>query len=173
MRTSLTLRARLLSLAAAAALLAPALGAQVAVPSGVVASPGEVVRVRTDGWLYTGTLGRVTLDSATVLIHADSVRIPRTSVVRLQVQRGTRRSAGRVILGAAVGLVAGGVVGGFTGVGLECGMSCDDDGEWAGIGGAILGTGIGSIAGAITGGVIGGKKRVPRWVPAVLPAAAP
>ena len=159
---------------AIAALASPgALAAQTAVPSGVVASPGDTVRVRTAHWLYTGTLRRTSPDSAVIAFRLDSVTIPRSSIVRVDAQRGMRRSLPRILVGTAIGTVAGSVIGGLAGVGLECGTSCADDGEMAGFAGVMGGGVLGGITGAITGAVIGGKKRVPRWIPAVLPLQAP
>lgn len=89
-------RLRLVRGAAAIAAVAIALAcpspsaAQVALPSGVVAQAGELVRVRTAGWEYTGTLAHVVND---------------TAVVRF----------GGGITGSTIGLLAGGVGGGLWG----------------------------------------------------------
>lgn len=155
-------------------LAAPApLRAQVAAASAVVAQPGELVRLRTGTWEYTGTLARVTADTAVIRFAADSAIVQLAGIQRLQVQRGTRRSVGRILVGTALGFAVGAVVGGYTGVLLECGTSCNDDGGWAGLAGMALGSGTGALVGGITCGVLGGRKRYPRFVPAVLPAPIP
>lgn len=159
---------------AIAALASPgALAAQTAAPSGVVAGPGETVRIRTATWLYTGILRRTSPDSAVIAFRVDSVTIARSSIVRVEAQRGMRRSLPRILVGTAIGTAAGAVIGGLAGVGLECGTSCADDGEMAGFAGVMGGGVLGGVAGGITGGVIGGRKRFPRWLPAVLPLQAP
>lgn len=154
---------------AVAAFGAPAsLAAQRATPSAVVAQPGATVRVWTEGWQYTGTLTRVAADTAVIRFATDSAMVPLQAVQRVDVQQGTRRSIGRILVGTGLGAAVGMIVGGYAGVALECGTSCDNDGEWAGLGGAVFGGLTGIVAGGITGGVIGGKKRYPRWVAAEL-----
>lgn len=164
-------RSRILRGAAAMAALAVALGvpsaatAQAASPSAVVARPGEVVRLRTAQWEYTGILSRVAGDTAVVHLAADSVRIPRDQVVRTQVQRGTRRSSGRVALFAVGGAATGFFSGAFFGAAL--GEMVSDD-EFAGLSGALVGVAAGTVVGAVTGGIWGAQKRYPRWLDAVL-----
>lgn len=154
---------------AVAAFGAPApLAAQRATPSAVVAQPGATVRVWTPGWQYTGTLARVAADTAVIRFASDSAMVPLQAVQRVDVQQGTRRSIGRILVGTGLGAAVGMIVGAYAGVGLECGTSCENDGEWAGLGGAVVGGLTGIVAGGITGGVIGGKKRYPRWVAAEL-----
>lgn len=156
--------------AVAIALACPSPGsAQTAVASAVVARAGEVVRVRTAGWEYTGTLAHVVNDTAAVRFGGDSIRLARPDVLRLDVQRGTRRSPARIALMAIGGGAAGSILGGSLGLFFECGHSCSDDGAYAGIGGAVTGSTLGFLAGAIGGGIWGAKKRYPRWMRAVLP----
>lgn len=152
--------------AVAIAFAVPATGAaQTAAPSGVVARTGELVRVRTSQWEYTGTLARVASDTAVLLFTADSVRIPRHEVLRTEVQRGTRRSSGRVLAFAVGGAAAGFLGGAILGAATAEQVSND---EYAGIGGAIFGMTLGTLAGSVAGGIWGAKKRYPNWVVAVL-----
>ena len=58
--------------------------AQGAAPSGVVARPGELVRLHTAQWEYTGTLDRVVNDTAVVRFASDSARIPRSVLIRTE-----------------------------------------------------------------------------------------
>lgn len=168
-------RSRVIRGAAAMAALAIALGvpsaalAQAASPSAVVARPGEVVRLRTAQWQYTGRLLRTTPDSAFVLLEPDTARVAAPAIVRLEVQRGTRRSAGRITLLAVAGAAAGTILGGYAGVLAECGTDCSDDGEWSGFAGGFSGAALGLIVGGVGGGMWGAQKRYPRWVAAVLP----
>ena len=71
--------------------------------------------------------------------HAQSARV-----------RATRRGAGRIILGAAVGAVGGLFAGGFAGAAIE-GDSCHCDD--AGLTGALIGAPIGAALGGIAGGM--------------------
>jgi hypothetical protein len=144
--------------------------AQGAAPSGVIARPGELVRVRTAEWEYTGTLDRVANDTAVVRFATDSARIPRAFVVRTEVQRGTRRSGTRITLGAIGGAAAGMVAGAFLGAMLECGgTSCDGGQGYEGLAGGFAGAALGLVTGALSGGIWGSQKRYPRWIPAQLP----
>jgi hypothetical protein len=167
-------RSRVIRGAAAMAAMAIAAGvpsaaiAQAANPSAVVARPGEVVRLRTAQWEYTGRLIGATADSAFVLLAPDTARVAKPDVLRIQVQRGTRRSAGRIALVAVAGAAAGTILGGYAGVLAECGTDCSDDGEWSGIAGGVSGAALGMVVGGIAGGMWGAKKRYPRWVDAVL-----
>lgn len=159
---------------AALMLLTPAVAqAQRAGPAAVVAQPGATVRAWTPGWHYTGTLGFRGADTVVIRFSGDSATLPVSAIQRIDVQQGTRRSIGRILVGTGVGLAIGTVVGAFAGVGLECGMSCDNDGEWAGIAGGVLGGATGGLVGGIAGGMVGGRKRIPRWVPAELPSRVP
>ena len=83
------------------------------------------------------------------------------SLSHIDVQRGTRRSAGRVLVGTLLGGAAGVVVGAYAGYGIECAFDCE--GEYAGLAGGALGALTGGIVGMVTGGIIGGRFRVPRW----------
>jgi hypothetical protein len=83
------------------------------------------------------------------------------SLSHVDVQRGTRRSATRVVVGTLLGGAAGVVAGAYAGYGIECAFDCE--GEWAGFAGAALGALTGGIAGMVTGGILGGRWRVPRW----------
>ena len=145
------------------------LRAQTAAPSGVVARAGEVVRVRTAEWEYTGTLERVTRDTALVRFSGDSALIPRSLVLGAHVQHGTRRSTTRIVLGTLAGASLGMVAGAYTGVLLECGSTCSDQGDFAGLSGGLSGAALGILAGGIGGGMWGASKRYPRWIPAILP----
>lgn len=149
------------------------LGAQAATPSAIVARAGETVRVRTGDWIYTGTLTRVTPDTAVVTYSPDSAVVPRAGILRVDVQRGTKRSATRIVLATAAGILGGAIIGGFVGVWAECGSSCSDNGEWGGVGGALSGIALGSLVGGLTGGTIAAQHRVPRWLRADLPQYAP
>ena len=143
--------------------------AQGATPSGVVARPGELVRLRTTEWEYTGTLDRVTGDTAVVRFASDSARIPRAFVIRTEVQRGTRRSTARITLAALGGAAIGTVAGGYLGYLLECGGSCDGGTGYEGLAGGFAGSALGFVTGALSGGIWGSQKRYPRWIPAQLP----
>lgn len=158
-------RLRQTSFVLAATLLPAAAPAQTATPAAVVARRGEVVRIRTAQWEYTGTLGRSERDTAVLHLASDSVRIARRDIVRTRVQRGTRRSTGRVLAfaagGGAAGFLAGGVLGAAAGAGVS------DDGL-ATIGGTLVGVSLGTLAGGIAGAVWGSQKRYPNWVEAVL-----
>lgn len=145
------------------------IGAQVATASGVVARPGELVRVRTAEWAYTGTLERMAGDTAVLRFGTDSALVPRSLVLGAHVQLGTRRSTTRIVLASLAGATIGMVVGAYTGVLLECGTSCGDDGDLDGIAGGLAGSAMGILVGGIGGGVWGAARRYPRWVPAVLP----
>ena len=105
-------------------------------------------------------------DTAVVRFAADSARIPRDQVVRTHVQRGTRRSGGRIALFAAGGAATGFLSGAFLGASL--GERVSDD-EYASLGGALSGMAVGTVVGAFAGGIWGAQKRYPRWVGAVLP----
>jgi len=83
------------------------------------------------------------------------------SLSHIDVQRGTRRSAARVVIGTLLGGAVGIVGGAYAGYGIESAFDCE--GEWAGFAGAALGALTGGIAGMVTGGVIGGRMRVSRW----------
>jgi hypothetical protein len=155
-------------------LAAPApLRAQVAAPSAVVVQQGETVRLRAGMWEYTGILARIAGDTAVIRFVADSAVVPLAGVQRVQVQRGTRRSVGHIVIGTTLGIAVGALVGGYTGVLVECGTSCGDDGGWAGLAGMAIGSTTGALVGGITGGVLGGRKRYPRFIPAVLPERTP
>lgn len=145
-----------------------AAAAQVADPSAVVARVGDVVRLRTAQWEYTGRLVTATTDSAFVLVPPDTARVAVPAIVRLQVQRGTRRSGGRIALLAVAGAAAGTIIGAYTGVLAECGTDCSDDGEFSGLAGGFSGAALGLVVGGVAGGVWGAQKRYPRWVEAVL-----
>jgi hypothetical protein len=86
-------------------------------------------------------------------VHALSkVQLDRL-VSRAQQQRLSttpRRSAGRIVLGAAVGAAGGFFAGGYLGAWIDgdCG-GCDDPG--------LKGALIGAPIGAVTGGILGGK----------------
>lgn len=147
------------------------LTAQVATPSGVVARPGELVRLRTAQWEYTGTLLRVVNDTAHVRFTTDSALVPRADVRRTSVQRGTRRSVPRIVALSIGGALVAGAAGGALGVALECAADCS--GYFGGLGGFLVGSTIGLVAGGVGGGVYGARKRYPRWVEASLPPAAP
>lgn len=142
--------------------------AQAASPSAVVARPGDVVRLRTAQWEYTGRLLRTTGDSAYVLLKSDTARVANHAIVRAQLQQGTRRSAGRIALLAVAGAAVGTFVGGYAGVLAECGSDCSDDGEFSGLAGGVSGAALGIIVGGIAGGVWGAQKRYARWVDAAL-----
>jgi len=124
---------------------------------------GDTVRV----WARSPAeqVGAVTrLDADTLGIRRNDGRPLAWSVDSLShidVQRGTRRSATRVIAGTLLGGAVGFVGGAYAGYGIECAYDCE--GEWAGFAGAALGALTGGIAGMITGGIIGGRFRVPRW----------
>ncbi len=155
--------------AVAIALAVPSAAAsQVANPSAVVAQPGDLVRLRTAQFEYTGRLVRVANDSALVQFGADSARIARSSVLRTDVQHGTRRSAPRIALLAVAGAAVGTIVGGYAGVLAECGTSCEGGSAIDGVVGGVSGATLGFVIGGVAGGVWGAQKRYPRWVEAVL-----
>jgi hypothetical protein len=169
-----------LSFAALAGLtpLASGAGQRVAV-SVTSLQRGDTVRL----WAPAARLARAVgviaeLGEDTVVLRAQPRRsrsfseapIPLRAVTRLEVQRGTYRSAGRTVIGIVGGLVGGLVLGSFAGVTLECGTSCSDEqNEFAGLAGFVVGGALGALAGGITGGVWGARRR-PRWQPVVLGA---
>jgi len=83
------------------------------------------------------------------------------SLTHIDVQRGTRRSGGRVLVGTLLGGAVGVIAGAYAGYGIECAFDCE--GEYGGLAGGALGALTGGIVGMVTGGIIGGRMRVPRW----------
>lgn len=161
-------RLRFIRSAAATAIVAIALGvpsasaAQAARPAAVVARPGDVIRLRTAQWEYTGRFISVRGDTAIILAASDTARVATPSVRRAQVQRGTRRSAGRIALFSAAGAAAGTLV---ASIGILC---CDDVSSSRPVSGGVSAVTVGAFAGAGGGAVWGAEKRYPRWFDAVL-----
>jgi hypothetical protein len=167
-----------IALAAATPAAGPAQVTRGAWPSVDSLRPGDTVRVWSSVPRIVGAVALVSRLERDTLTLQDvpgrrilprGVAVPVPALIRLDVQRGYRRSALLGLTGVVLGLAGGAVVGGFAGVALECGTSCADEGEWGGFAGAVLGGGLGALAGAITGGVIGARRR-PRWEPVGLPA---
>jgi hypothetical protein len=148
--------------------VAPAAAGQVTPLSGLRA--GDTIRV----WAIDPRLnGRAGIFESPLRDTLRFSSIPQPPVIttavgfpairRIDVKRGTHRSAGRIVIGSVLGAAAGALVGGYLGVGLECGRTCGDEGDFEGVAGLVLGAGAGIIVGGITGGVIAGRHRTARW----------
>ena len=136
--------------------------AQVAQPL-VRLTVGERVRVWTDTPVeQIGTL--VAIAGDTLRVRGERpFTILRPAIARLDVQRGTRRSTGAIVVGILLGSAVGTLVGSYTGVLIECGGSCDGGDGYEGLAGGLAGATLGFIAGGVAGGIIGGQRRIPRW----------
>lgn len=164
----MTLAARFSSLTrlaiVASILSAPlAASAQVAHPL-VTLRAGERVRVWTNSPVeQIGTLTAIVGDTLRVQGGDRSFIILRPAIARLDVQRGTRRSVGAIVVGILLGSAVGTLVGSYAGVLIECSGSCDSGGEYEGLAGGLAGAALGFIAGGAAGGIIGGQRRIPSW----------
>jgi hypothetical protein len=165
--------------AAALAVLTPftSAAAQRTETSLVSLQPADTVRFWAPAMRHAGTVAQMAELRRDTLVLRElpgrsrlpgGASIPLPALVRLEVQRGYYRSAGRSVVGILLGVAAGTLVGAVAGVGLECGTSCADEGsDLAGFAGLVVGGFVGGLAGGITGGVLGARRR-PSWRPVAL-----
>jgi len=127
---------------------------------------GDTVRVwavqpRLNG--QQGTFDARLRDTMRFTSLSQPVAVGYPSLRRIDIKRGTHRSATRIVIGTVLGAAAGSIAGAFLGTAIECGRTCGDDGEWEGLGGFLLGGTVGIIGGGVAGGVIAGRHRTARW----------
>ena len=151
---------------------APSLGAQSSIETSPALVPGDTLRVwastpKLDGVI--ATLGRLSVAEIVLQGQATSPDVPPRelgvqlqSLTRLDVLRGTKRSAGRIVAGVLLGAAAGALVGAPLAQLIECGGACDTEGSLQPKVGPALGAAIGAPIGAIIGGVIAGSRRA-KW----------
>lgn len=147
-------------------LVAPALGAQQTAARPLSAlRAGDTVRVWASSPAeQVGALAAPVADSlAIVRRDGRTVAYPVTMLSRVDVQRGTRRSTGRIILGVIGGAALGTVLGATAGAAI--GESSDCTGDLCGLAGFAVGGLVGGVGGGIVGGVVGARWRARRWEP--------
>jgi outer membrane lipoprotein SlyB len=124
---------------------------------------GMRVRVQQNGQgPVIGTLTDILKDTIVYQPLAPSVvKVPLSSIERLEVSIGSRRGWERAVAGAVLGGVVGAIIGGTARKTTECtigpGNHCDTVGPG---GGAIAGAVLGGVAGAILGAP---EKKTERW----------
>lgn len=101
------------------------------------------------------------------LLQQPPSRIPMSSVVKLEVNRGRQGVAGRTVAGTLLGILAGGVGVGMIGHRATLDCSCDDPGI------GVLLAFPGGLLGGIVGGAVGYSTSRVRWESIPVPGAAP
>jgi hypothetical protein len=96
-------------------------------------------------------------------LPATPIAVGYPALHRIDVKRGTHRSAGRIVIGSVLGVALGTIAGGYIGVAAECGRTCGDSGDFEGLAGFLAGGALGAVAGGVTGGVLAARHRAARW----------
>ena len=112
---------------------------------------GDRIRVSTSK-VVVGTFDSLEADT---LFLENQITLPLSSVTKLEVSRGKKRSAGRAVGFGFLGVLGGALVGAAIG---EMSRDCADfDTEECDYGEVVVGAGAGALLGGLGGAVIGGS----------------